>query len=151
MAAERVSYPRSRHHTHCLQLICATGLRDQKYGEWWGLRFQIGQGSLCGVWQVVLPFWVLASWLLEWEAWTKQRISELSPSSHILCTQRGCWRLPITPRGPRLLFLKRRKQKRMSLFFFLFSLVSTRWSSGGFASAKGNSPGCVTAVPDIWA
>lgn len=48
-------------------------------------------------------------------------------------------------------FKKEKAEKRMSPFFFPFSLVSTRWSSGGFASAKGNSPGCVTAVPYIWA
>lgn len=37
----------------------------------------MGQGSLC-------ELWALASWLLEREAWTKQRSSERSPRSHLV-------------------------------------------------------------------
>lgn len=125
---------------HCLQLNRALAVLASETRNTQVMRTQVPDWPL-----PVLLFWALASWRLDRGMDQAEDLRALFLFSHSLYPQ---WLLEAYRHTtwPQIDVLKKEKTGKRMTLFFPFSVLTIRWSLGGFASTKGKSSGSVTAV-----
>lgn len=133
--------PSSRHHTALPAVepcLGRTGLRDQKYASDEDAGSRLATSCV-----TFLGSGLLAARLRGMDQ--AEDLRALFLFSHSLYPQ---WLLEAYRHTtwPQIDVLKKEKTGKRMTLFFPFSVLTIRWSLGGFASTKGKSSGSVTAV-----